>query len=532
MKIRRNWLSGALLFHSCLYLAAQDQPADKTMPTQFALSADIYGSVGQAVSRPMCANRPFTHDSPNWSVGVKIQAKPPSGAAVEDEFFGVYSLRQPASPGGGPLPDVAVVFLPVYQATGGAITVSVTGRKYVGVIETRMDSVFLVFKDLTLSETGDLVNHLLENESVMQQAFKDANLGLLLYRVRGNKELDDLTRVPATPSEVYTALYSGFDPKSNPAFFKQRLERIREGPIEQKILDRSKQPPKEVRITLSVEKDNPKTVSIDPMSLRLDSARIAKLREDVVTLSATGSAQDGSAAPGTSPIWVVDEPCLQLSVAPVLSGEESSAAATFRARYDVFSKMGKAFLRFRGEGDTASGGQFFQRVALTSDAGYNHKFDRWLLSLGATGSYNFARDQGRTLDEWKFGGKLQVYAPSLVGLIGRLPGAGSRPILNVEADAVGGKASPTKSTDFLGAASLLYTTRLSPRLSVDFVGSAGKSNKARFAERKDFAYARVQARFNLNTDWDYFVRYDCGRLPPDYGHFCGWQSGVALTMGR
>lgn len=305
MKIRRNWLSGALLFHSCLYLAAQDQPADKTMPTQFALSADIYGSVGQAVSRPMCANRPFTHDSPNWSVGVKIQAKPPSGAAVEDEFFGVYSLRQPASPGGGPLPDVAVVFLPVYQATGGAITVSVTGRKYVGVIETRMDSVFLVFKDLTLSETGDLVNHLLENESVMQQAFKDANLGLLLYRVRGNKELDDLTRVPATPSEVYTALYSGFDPKSNPAFFKQRLERIREGPIEQKILDRSKQPPKEVRITLSVEKDDPKTVSIDPMSLRLDSARIAKLREDVVTLSATGSAQDGSAAPGTSPIWVL-----------------------------------------------------------------------------------------------------------------------------------------------------------------------------------------------------------------------------------
>ena len=37
---------------------------------------------------------------------------------------------------------------------------------------------------------------------------------------------------------------------------------------------------------------------------------------------------------------------------------------------------------------------------------------------------------------------------------------------------------------------------------------------------------------NVNTDWAYLVKYECGRKDPDFEKFCGWQSGLALTLGR
>ena len=60
----------------------------------------------------------------------------------------------------------------------------------------------------------------------------------------------------------------------------------------------------------------------------------------------------------------------------------------------------------------------------------------------------------------------------------------------------------------------------------------GWSNGARFASEKKFSYLSIQGRFNLESSWDYVVRYECGRKEPDYRKFCGWQTGLILLTGR
>jgi hypothetical protein len=129
-------------------------------------------------------------------------------------------------------------------------------------------------------------------------------------------------------------------------------------------------------------------------------------------------------------------------------------------------------------------------------------------------------------DQWAAVAKAQVSLPSL----GLLPGAATRPLLAIEAGAIGGHATP--ETAFTGQGHLRYTQRTSVRLSIDIVADAAFSPERSFGGRKNFAYVNAQFRYNLNRDWDYVARYECGRKAPTYDRFCGWLSGIALVTGR
>lgn len=236
--------------------------------------------------------------------------------------------------------------------------------------------------------------------------------------------------------------------------------------------------------------------------------------------------------PGNKDIWIVDEPCLQVSLAPTLSGGETITAATFRFRYDWFSNPGEHFLKIRAEGDTASSGDFFQRLEVKIDGGWNFKKGSWLFTTGGTSSYSLSRQGSQTKEEWKAGGKAQLYGPSILGFLSALPGAGTKPVASLEFAAAGGDASSTRKTNFLGTGELGLTSRLNSRLSFDLSGFAGWSDQARFAGHREFGYIRIQGRYNVSKDWDYLVRYECGRKNPDYRKFCGWQSGLTMVLGR
>ena len=246
----------------------------------------------------------------------------------------------------------------------------------------------------------------------------------------------------------------------------------------------------------------------------------------------TGAAPPRADA-GQNPFFIIDEPCLAFSVSPlVAAGEGATTAVSFRARYDFYNPMGRRFLKLRAEGDGAPSGIYYDRIEGTIDIGVNQGVPRSVLSLSGTGSYSLKRESGARLDAWRAVAKAQLQGPNLAGIIGALAGATTSPILSVEFGGAGGNALTGSDADWITRFTAILTGRLTTRVYLDFRGVGVIAGSAQFAGRDRYTYGSAQVRLNVNKDWDYLIKYECGRKDPDYQKFCGGQSGLALTLGR
>ncbi len=491
-------------------VSAQPQSAG-LVPSQFHFSVDIAGQTGRYVTRGTCASQPVTHDAPIWSVVVSLRVQPPEGTVRIDPNLNIYHR------GSVQAVRADTLYVPYFEGASATVPLAHAGRRFTGNLRLVLGTARFEVQGLTLSEVGEVVELLAGNPNLIQGAFTAGNTKLRVFKVwdpTGQADADD----------VLEALYSNFDPASDPLALIKGLEAatIQPQTVEFVLEDDT--------MTVTLQSVIEKAVGPRVQAFEIDKTSLDAARGNVRTLAERGKgSQPGDSNP---PIWIVDEPCFQLSLAPVISGDEVSTAAAFRGRYDFLTRNGKGFLKIRAEGDGSQGGDYFQRVEARSELGLNQQASAWLLAFSGVGSYSFTREGGETLDEWKLGGKLQVHTPNLTGKLSALPGASTSPILAVEFGAAGGNGPSTGETNAYAMATLMFTSRPSTRLYLDANAAAGWSNERRFGGESTFEYIKVTARFNISSDWDYLVRYECGEKNPDYQSFCGWQTGADLTTGR
>jgi hypothetical protein len=458
----------------------------------------------------LCSNRPFASDAKIWTALVTISTSFPSGYTQLMANFPYFTVSGESN-----------AFHIIVSAAGKDTSeLSVAGRSYPVQFVAGVDQVSLQVSKLTFSELGDAVDALASNPSKVQSLFSDAQLELTEYKI----ELSDPSgKFTPTSSDALLALLNGIDP-SSPAtaksIFAQRIASLLAGPLQLTIPSLGDNPNKVVQLKAS------KVKLYQAANIPVDTTSASAVKQDLKSLS--GVAPPASA--GVPPIFIVDQPCFNVSLAPSLSGGQTNLAATYQLRYDYFSDMGKAYLKVRSDGDVSNSSSYFQRVSGNADAAGNWKRSGFVISAGGSGAISLSRMMNSTLDEWNATGKAQVQFPTL--LFGTLPGSSTNPVLALEAGGIGGNNGTTKSTDFLGKASFTYSARANARLTFDINGNAGFSNDIRFKGKKNFRYGLAQARFSLTKDWDYLVKYECGEKNPDYRKVCGWQSGITAVMGR
>jgi hypothetical protein len=385
----------------------------------------------------------------------------------------------------------------------GRVRLSHAGKTYEGDVSVRFTGELRVtYQGLSLAEAGDVLAISGAAEKIAQ-TFQGAGLSLTIFEV-------------TPPASVKTS-------NQLDTFYLEQLLLVHANipnALARLAAKRPEDQQKEVGYTVT-SRTVPLTISPEATQ-----ASLAVARANVLNLIGNPKAANGS-------ILLVDEPCLQFSLAPTLSGTDSVAtAATFRARYDFLDAHNKTFLKLRAEGQGATQGTYYDRLEADAFFGINRTVARVVLGLGGSGSYALSRENNEKRDQWTVVTKLQANLPNMTGILGALPGAGTSPILNLELGAVGKDNGTVTTREFLARANALFTARVTTRLSLDLQGSAGWSSEPLYADSESFRYGKFEVRFNLSKDWDYLVRYECGRKPPEYQNFCGSQSGFAMVAGR
>jgi hypothetical protein len=493
-----RFLSGTLIFVG-LQLAAQTP----------SYSIDIAAQTGVNFSQPgLCSNRPFASDAKIWTVVVNLRFTTPTGLAQPVANYPYFT--DPARTNSF---DMVVT-----TAATKTIELSVAGRTYPATFVQGLDQVTLQISNRTLSELGDIVDLLSSNPDKIRDAFVSAGLKIAEYRVTYKAANSDF--VPVATDAIDALL--NVDPVVAHNGFAERLDRMLTSELALTTLSLSTNPDRKILLTATKVAG----FAPNPASITLDSSSAAAVKQELRLL--TGTSPPTSA--NVPPIFVIDEQCFNVSLAPSLSAAQSALTATYRVRYDWFSKSGKQYLKFRSNGDGSTTNNNFNRAEATLDAAVHKKIGGFLLTGGGNGSGSFSRRSSQNLNEWSSTAKLQVQLPTM--FVSALPGASTNPVLSFEAGAVGGDNGTTTGTDFLTKATLVYTARANARLSFDINGIAAAANSHRFAGSKSFQFVTMQSRFSLTRDWDYLIKYQCGRQNPDYLKVCGWQSGVTLALGR
>lgn len=502
------------------------------------LRVDVLRDWSAADAKKSCSNRAYSHSAGVWRVEVIAYPEWEQSTDLVDED-GLLSHKDG---------DLYIAVATVKQNAG--ITMVAGSRTYVATPEPTKRDVKLVFDRLTLAEASDLVDHLAENKDEIIAAYGKAVSRYEIFQVAFELHSPEGRGLEASQRE--RALSCKVDSIAEPSAFRQQLLRAKTAieiescesldaqgkPVRKPfpILAQVREPIEKTHLLKSATFDTdwvnkvkamiPELINTEQnaISSRNVPSKAARTKKEV--------AKEEQAAP-TGPSLIVDDPCFQLSAAPVLSGMEFHPATNFRFRYDLYSPDDKVTLKLRGEGETADTGAYFQRMKISGEGTglFVKGRQSWQVAGAVVGDYSFTRKSNSTLDEWKAGGKLEVKAP-FVRIFDTGSGANSRPTLSLEGAAAGGNGSATKTTDFAMTTSFVYTLRPSPRFSLDLRAVGGWSNKARFATEKNYSYFNVLGRFNFNADWDYMVKYECGRKDPDYRKFCGWQTGFVLVTGR
>lgn len=479
-----------------LVAAARPVHAQSVLPLHVDIAASTPAFSG-AASRELrvrsadvnsgCSSEPVTHDSAVWWITLY-----PSWVGEGDAITLVPSLL-PYVRSSMPLH----VYVPVIQDVSiGDINLRVRDKEYRAATTIRRGQLVLTFGPMTLAEAADFAEAL-PQFTALSQEIENAAVRATVYDVVAT--MDEAAKagvdVQRWGRDAGTLLY------------------------ESKIL----RPFGDDVSRLATE-----GTGSTAFEARLAAPSVAELnsvRRAIQTLGDINQSNDA--------FFIVDEPCLQLALSPLVAGDDTTMAVSFRARYDFYSSAGKGFLKLRADGSGSQGGTYYDRIEGTADFGFNRAAgEQSVLSLGGSGSYAVKREAGARIDAWRTTAKLRVQGPSFAGVFGPLPGAGTSPLASLEVGLTGGTGPGAGATDWIGRFDIGLTGRFTTRMSIDLKTNGAWAAKPLFGTADRFVYGSVQMRFNVNRDWDYLIRYECGRKEPDYHSFCGTQSGLALTAGR
>jgi len=470
--------------------AQEPPPLPMTMTGQVDIAASTLGLMPTVPAAPTasistgCSNQPITHDSAIWSVLVYGTSVPPGGV-LASPGTSVYTV--PSQPGH--------VYVPVVESADiPPIRIQLRDKTFTSAVTTNFGLLVMTFGPMTLSEAGDFVNAL-ETSDAVDAAFRAARISLQVL------DFVDPKAPGRRPDQFYEQeLLMRLGPQPLPGDFAQKLAALKPAAFR-------------ADVTLAVNRG---------------SVPAAKNAIRIMTGAAPPRADAGQ-----YPIFIIDEPCLAFSVSPVpVAGDRASTAVSFRGRYDFYDGMGTRFAKLRAEGDAAPSGTYYDRVEGTLDIGANRAAGRSVVGFSGSGGYSVTRQSGAKQDAWRAVVKTQLQGPNLAGIFGSLPGATTSPILSVEFGGAGGTSLTDAEADWILRGTFALTGRLTTRLYVDLRGVGAAGGEPRFAGADHYGYGSLQVRFNVNKDWDYLVKYECGKKDPDYRHFCGGQSGLALTLGR
>lgn len=508
-----------------------------SVPTSLKLQGHLTISTEGIKTRGNCgSNKSATHEGKIWGVQVvdDLAFPPASGIAkVPGMNFPLYKV------------DNNTYFLPRYDFKGTTIKINTAGQNFEGQIRTNKLGLPVVdFSNLNFTQAGVLLHALQQSDaqSQIKQQVASATIKVSIIKISvpaaanpgvdagtiGDKLAQIITH-PDDPADAIQQLLAG-GVLTLPATNFRPLIRLA------------------VNSTISRSK------VLDQTALAFDGSSLQAEMNDLEHFQAsygTGLTPDE----GGTLTLIVDEPCLQFTAAPVFGNQTLTPAITFRYRYDYFDSNIRNYLKFRAEGQTSqSTVNYFQRAQVQLDLGRNLNFKEGpkstkvsplFLSTSLTGIFSLGSAQSQTTPpgptptptpgnsnlpyDWRLGGRFQVLLPFMKGL-NFLPGSNSRPLISVDAGGAGNRINNvTTGPDFQVTGLFAYSATMQPRFTIDLNGNAAWSNTARFAGHSSVGYIRLQSRFNLTSDYDFLVRYECGRQSPDYRKSCTWQSGFAFV---
>lgn len=498
-----------------------------SVPSSIKLRGHLTISTDGIRTRGSCgSNKSATQEGKIWGVQAVIEELTLPGASkVEKMRFPLYVVSGQEN----------TFLLPRYDFKGSTIKINTSGQTFEGQLKAnRLGFPIIDFSNLDFTQAGVLLHALqqADAESQVKQQAASATISVSIIKIRvpaaanasvGSTNIAKmLETIISTPDGLQQVLQGGVVslPESETPGIVIRLS--------------------DVSATVS------KSVVLDSSALSFDGSN---LQLEISDLEHFQSSYEN----GGNLTLIVDEPCLQFTAAPVFGNQTLTPAITFRYRYDYFDSNIRNYFKLRAEGQTAqSTVNYFQRAQVQVDLGRNLNYadsttkksnkstnpSPLFLSTSLTGTFSLGSAQNPAPApptntnlpyEWRFGGKFQVLLPFLQGL-NFLPGSQSRPLISIDASGAGSRMNNvTTAPDFQLTGVFAYSATMQPRFTIDLNGNAAWSNTNRFAGHSSVGYIRMQSRFNLTSDYDFLVRYECGRQSPDYRKSCTWQSGFAFV---
>jgi hypothetical protein len=499
------------------------------VPSSLKLQGHLTISTEGIKTRGNCgSNKSATQEGKIWGVQVNDDLTFPGTTGVAKVPGMNYPLYRV---------DNNTYLLPRYDIKGSTIKINTSGQNFEGQIRTnKLGLPIIDFSNLDFAQAGQLLHALqqADAQSQVKQQVANATIKVSIIKISvpaaANPGVDagtigdKLAQIIARPDDPADA-----------------IQQLLTGGV--LTLPAS---PGRPAIRLAVSSAISQSEVLEQTALAFDGSNLEAEMNDLEHFES--SYQNGAGL-----TLIVDEPCLQFTAAPVFGNQTLTPAITFRYRYDYFDSNIRNYLKFRAEGQTAqSTVNYFQRAQAQLDLGRNLNFkigqksantSPLFLSTSLTGVFSLGSAQTPATPpgptpapantnlpyDWRFGGKFQVLLPFMKGL-NFLPGSQSRPMISIDASGAGSRINNvTTGPDFQVTSLFAYSATMQPRFTVDINGNAAWSNTARFAGHSSAGYIRLQSRFNLTSDYDFLVRYECGRQSPDYRKSCAWQSGFAFV---
>jgi hypothetical protein len=515
-------------------------PKVLTVPAGFTYAIDISRDFGGGKGSSPCSNRGFGQEASVWKIIVMVAPLVDGKAALtaEDSLF----LEQDGK-------HLNIVTLERNDQIPRVTLIRGASSIYEGHLQNYARAVSLVFDNKTLAQATDIVDLLSRHPEQIKEALNKDNLQLNVYQLAF-----DSANGPFTKIDLYNALTFNIDAKVLLSTLKDAAASGKTLSIQDDTNEKLKSP-----LEVRVKKFTPVTgtplagllnnLELDGATVRAAKANLSFLIDHQTTSKSTNAplanaaktaakseAGDDTAdnAPAPKVLNVIDNPCYQVSAAPLLNGGSGlQPAASFKFRYDYYAFGDALVIKLRGEGEGSASANYFQRIKVTGEPTIFLVKETGGLQIvgGGLSSYSFTRPNGNPYSEWRAGGKLELKTPAL-RLFNQLAGADSKPTFGFEGGASGVDTGIVRTTDYDFRGKFAFTLRASPKISLDLNSAAGISNTKRFANSRDFAFVDLRGRYNFSSDFDYVVHYQCGRQDPDYKKFCGWQTGFAYVTGR
>ncbi|MGI9102213.1 MAG: hypothetical protein ACR2IF_07185 [Terriglobales bacterium] len=406
----------------------------------------------------------------------------------------------------------------------------VRGRKaYIGQAVQNVLAPKFHFRNLSLNEVTDLLEALKSNEVIIQNTFAGATPRMTVYQILVRTG----TKKPA--ASILNALEEqllGSNPDLITAENLSKALAAQAG----KDVDLS---PGGTAITVHVQPGI--SVPFSPPTLAGQTAdevsafarRLANLGEhgDLNLANEPGkrlTSSSGAGAEAAPKPFVVENECFQLSFTPGVQNGGLNPAANFRGRISYVPEHSAFSLKLAAEGEAAQSDSQPRRIAGQGDVTYLAKpfAGGWYATFGAIGNYSYSQVMMARVDEWRAGGMIELQAPVQHFFPAR-GGNDQKPTLTIEGGAIGGTNAQSTAGSLMRG-DFVYTLQPGQRMFLDFKANGGHASDHRFGGRQDFSFGSIVGRFAIYGDWDFILKYECGRKDPQYLKECGWQTGFGM----